>query len=100
SHRGILASVNESNTAGVVGGQGTAADQSAAAAVTTGFELAIPLSQLESPRNTTLKILVDINGGGDNFLSNQFLPGLPTATGNLGNAGKFDFSGNPSMFFS
>src|SRR5205085_8240562 len=76
THSGVLASFNNSNTAGVISGNGSAADQTAAGAVTSGFELAIPLAQLGSPTGT-IKVLVDINGNNNNFLSNQFLPGLP-----------------------
>ena len=91
--------MNNSNTAGVISGQGTAADQTAAGAVTTGFELAIPLAQLGSPTGT-IKVLVDINGNNDNFLSNQFLTGLGSLTGNIGNGGKFDFSATNNQFFT
>jgi autotransporter-associated beta strand protein len=96
---GILMSVNNSNTAGVIGGENSAANQTDAANVTTGFELAIPLSQLGSP-NGSLKVLVDVNGNNDGFLSNQFLKGLAGPSANVGNGGKFDFSGTADQFFT
>ena len=68
SHSGVLASFDNSNVAGVSGDAGTTTLGADPTAVQTGFELAIPLSQLGSPRNTSLKILADINGGGDTFL--------------------------------
>jgi autotransporter-associated beta strand protein len=80
---GFNAGINNTNAAGVNGSTGTAADPTAAAAVTTGLELQIPLSALGNPTNS-LQVFADINGGGDSYLSNQFLPGLPVGTGNLG----------------
>jgi hypothetical protein len=90
---------NDTNAAGVNGNGGTAASAAAANAVTTGLELSIPLSALG---NTTgpIEVLADVNGGGDNFLSNQFLPGLPVGTGNLGNNGIFNFANTPGEFFT
>jgi len=98
---GVVASFNNSNAAGVVGGAPSAADQAAAAAVTTGLELSIPLARLGNPVGGQLKVLAVLNGGGNDFLSNQFLPGLPgEPVGNLGNGGVFDFSLQPNMFFT
>jgi hypothetical protein len=50
---------------------------------TTGLEMVIPLSAI-GYTGGTINVLVDINGGGDGYLSNQFLPGLAVGTGNLG----------------
>ena len=97
-HSGIFFGVDESNVAGVTGGT-TAADPTAADAVTTGLEISIPLSVLGNPHGS-VKVLADINGGGNNFLSNQFLPGLPAPASNIGNNGQFDFSGNSTQFFT
>src|SRR4051812_28366750 len=69
-HSGVFVNFNNSNIAGVNGDTGTTVLGGDPAAVQTGFELQIPLSLLGSPRNTTLKMLVDINGSGDGFLSN------------------------------
>jgi hypothetical protein len=66
---------------------------------TTGLELVIPLSTIGSPAGAVM-VMADINGGGDSYLSNQFLPGLPVGTGNLGNGGVFNFSGTPGEYFT
>jgi hypothetical protein len=89
---------NDTNAAGINGNAGTAADAGAADAVMTGLEISIPLSALGNPATGSgIMILADINGGGNSYLSNQFLPGLPVGTGNLGTAA-FDFSGTPGEY--
>jgi len=80
---GIAIGVNDTNAAGVNGSSGTAADPNAASSVMTGFELAIPLAALGNPTGS-VQVLAAINGGGDTYLSNQFLPGLPVGSGDLG----------------
>jgi hypothetical protein len=75
--------------------------------VTTGWELAIPLSLLGNPSGS-VEVLADINGNPDNYLSNQFLPGLPDGTGNLGAggpysgpaSGAFNFGSTPGEYFT
>jgi PEP-CTERM motif len=95
----LLESLNNSNVS-TMGASGTAANQAAMLAATTGFEVAIPLSLLGNPSpGSTIDVLADINGGGDGYLSNQFLPGLPVGTGNLGNGGVFNFSSTPGEWF-
>lgn len=94
---GIAFGLNNGNTGGVNGNSGTTANSSAANAVTTGLELGIPLSQLGNPAGP-IEVLVDINGGGDGYLSNQFLPGLPVGTGNLGTS-TFNLSTDPTFYF-
>lgn len=90
---------NNTNAAGVNGNTGTAVtDPSVPNAVTTGLELAIPLTDLGNPSNTTVKVLADINGGGDGYLSNQFLPGLPVGTGNVGGGGPYSVTGSTGAF--
>ena len=71
-----------------------------------GLELAIPLSLLGNPIGP-IKILVAINGSSEVYLSNQFLRGLPSGTGNLGGGGTgfggggvFDLSSTTNQFFS
>ncbi|HWD93464.1 MAG TPA: hypothetical protein VG938_14070 [Verrucomicrobiae bacterium] len=72
-----------------------------------GLELVIPLSLLGNPMGP-IKILADINGSSQGFLSNQLLPGLPSGTGNLGTAGTgfgpgggvFDLSSTSNQFFA
>jgi hypothetical protein len=66
---------------------------------TTGLELAIPLSAI-GYTGGSVEVLADINGGGDSYLSNQFLPELPTGYGNLGNGGVFNFSSTPGEYFT
>jgi hypothetical protein len=81
-----------------MGAPGAAANQGQAASVTTGLELAIPLSQI-GYTGGSIEILADINGGGDTYLANQFLSGLPVGTGNLG-ASTFNFGSTPGEFFT
>jgi len=69
------------------------------ASTTTGLELQIPLSSL-GYTSGSIEVLADINGGGDSYLSDQFLPGLPVGTGNLGNGGVFNFSETPDEYFT
>lgn len=65
---------------------------------TTGLELVVPLSAI-GWAGGNIMVLADINGGGDGYLSNQFLPGLPVNTGNLGTAG-FNFGATPGEYFT
>jgi len=69
------------------------------AATTTGLELTIPLSTIGSPAGAVM-VMADINGGGDSYLSNQFLPGLPVGTGNLGNPAVFNFGSTAGEYFT
>jgi hypothetical protein len=94
---GIAVGFNNLNTAGVNGNSGTAANQGAADAVTTGLELGIPLSALGNPTGP-VEVLVDINGNQFVFLSNQFLPGLVVGTGNLGAGGSYGPGGGVFNF--
>ncbi len=101
---GITIGLNNKNAGGIDGSTATSA---AALSVTTGLELQIPLALIGSPSGPIM-VLADINGGGNGFLSNQFLPGLPPGTGNVGGGGpftdgsasSFDFSGTPGEFFT
>lgn len=103
----ILYGLNNSNGAGVNGNTGTAANAAAANAVFTGLELAVPLSVL-GWAGGNINVLADINGGGDSYLSNQFLPGLAVGTGNVGgggpytgpNSGTFNFANTPGEYFT
>lgn len=79
---------NNSNTGGVGGSAGNPANQAAAAAVTTGLEIQIPLSLLGNPSGS-IKVLADQNGGNNDYMSNQLLPGLPAGTQNLGGGGPY-----------
>jgi hypothetical protein len=89
---GIGVAYNRDNIGGITGGTG-AADQTAAAAVTTGVELAIPLSALGNPNPQDILISAMINGSNHDYLSNQFLGGLTPPQGNLGGDGAGGFNG-------
>ena len=111
---GLKVGLNNTNAAGVVGdgGTGTAADPTAADAVTTGLEIGIPLAALGNPAaGSNITIMADINGGNDGGLSNQFLPGLPVGTSSVSgtgltgglagpSAGTFNLSGINDGWFS
>ena len=49
----------------------------------TGLEIVVPTADI-GYTGGPINVLVDINAGGDSYLSNQFLPGLPVGTGNPG----------------
>jgi glycosidase len=89
---GISVGFNNVNTAGVNGTSGTTANAAYANEVTTGLELGIPLSLLGNPAGA-IKVLVDINGADYAYLSNQFLPGLPVGTANVGAGGAYGTGG-------
>jgi hypothetical protein len=91
-------SYNDSNVAGIGGTAGVAADQAAAAAVDTGLEFSIALSDLGLDPNvmSMIKISAFVGNGDNNYNSNQFLGGLPVGTGNLGGDGTGGFIGNLS----
>jgi hypothetical protein len=95
SGTGIGVAYDNSNTAGVSSGTG-AANQVAAAAVTTGIELAIPLSALGNPDPQDILVSVMVNGISHDYLSNQFLGGLTPPRGNLVGDGNGTFTGNLS----
>ena len=80
------AAINNANTGGV-----TAVAVGTPGAVTTGIELAIPLSVLGAPTGD-FRVMAVINGGGHGFLSNQSLAGMPLGTANLGNPTTVDFT--------
>lgn len=92
----IQVGYNGSNTAGVGGTTGAAADQAAAAAVTTGLELSIALADL-GYTGGPINIMVGQNGGGHDFWSNQFLGGLPVGSGNLGGDEVGNFTGEGAI---
>lgn len=71
---GVKVALNNSNVAGVGGGGGN----SSGAGVTTGYEMAIPLTLLgyDAATQKNIKVCAAINGGGHDYLSNQFLSPL------------------------
>ena len=109
SLNGLRIGFNNRNALGANGNTGTAADSNAVQTVSTGLELGIPLSVLGNPApGSSILVLADINGASDSYLSDQFLPGLPVGTGDLGGGGPlagslqgaFNLSGLPSEWFS
>lgn len=96
----IRVGYNGSNSAGIIGGT-AAADQVAAAAVTTGLELCIDLTDLGNPTGPVKVMLLQTNDNHD-YVSNQSLGGLPAGYGNLANpANNKNFSTYPGdQFFS
>jgi len=103
---GITLALVNTNGAGVDGNTGNP-EPGVGLGVGVGMELAIPLSQLSYTGGPIL-VMEDINGGGDGYLSNQFLPGLPGGTGNLGGGGpytggsgsQFNFGSTPGEFYT
>ena len=97
--------VNNNNASTMSGNAGDA--YSGGAAVTTGYELVIPLSSI-GYSGENIMVLADINGGSDGYLANQFLPGLAVGTGNLGGGGaytgssgsQFNFANTPGEYFT
>jgi hypothetical protein len=83
----ISIGLNNSNVAGVVAGNG-AADSSAATSVTTGIELSLSLADLGNPLiGDNIKITAYITNSNHDYVSNQFLGGLPAPIENLGSDG-------------
>jgi hypothetical protein len=98
------------NNASTMGAPGTATNPTAVNSTATGFEIQIPLAQI-GYTGGNIMVLADINGGGDTYLSNQFLPGLPVGTQNLGSTfpggtfngpgqGTFNFGSTPGEYFT
>ena len=94
----ILVAYDNSNTAGVLGGT-AAANQAAAAAVTTGLELGIALSDL-GYAGGPIRIMAGVNNQNHNYWANQFLGGLPAPQGNLGGDGAGNFTGEGAIDFT
>jgi len=64
--------INNSNIAGVPGGT----DIGSGAGVSTGVEVRIPLTAIPGYTSGDLKVMAFINGGGHDYSSNQYIPGL------------------------
>lgn len=91
---GIGVAYDDSNVAGIGGDAPNAADQAAAAAVTTGLEFVIPLAAIGNPGpGDTIRITAHINGANHDYLSNQSLGGYPAPQGNIGGDGSGGFNG-------
>ncbi len=91
----ILFAMDNSNVAGIGGGNGAPADQDAARAVTTGYEFSIALSELNLDSNQ-IRLAIMQNNSDHNYLANQNFDGLPIGTGNLGGDGAGGFTGTLS----
>ncbi|MEO8484830.1 MAG: hypothetical protein ABI585_00690 [Betaproteobacteria bacterium] len=89
----ILVGYDNSNAAGIGGAAPNAADQTAAAAVTTGLEIGIALTDLGWDGVSPLRVMVGQNNGNHDYWSNQFLGGLPAPAGNLGGDEAGGFTG-------
>lgn len=93
----IRITINNSNTAGVTS---SAADPAAAAAVSTGVELAIPFSAIGITGAGAIRVSAFINGAGHDFVSNQVLGGIGGG-GNLGEPRNVNFATIPGdQFFT
>jgi hypothetical protein len=95
----ILVGYDNSNVAGVTGGT-AAANPAAAAAVTTGLELGIALTDLDPDGSQPIRVMVGQNNVDHNFWSNQFLAGLVPPQGNLGGNGTGGFTGEGAIDFT
>jgi hypothetical protein len=79
--------INNNNADGVFGGTGPA-DQTAAAAVTTGMEFSIALADIGNPSpGSTIRIMAAVNNSDHKYLSNQFLGSFVPPQVNLGGDG-------------
>ena len=92
---GMIASIDNSNTGGVRGGDGIG-DGSG---VTTGVEFAIPLSVLGYTEGDALKVAAFVNGSEHNFVSNQVIGPLGGRP-NLGEPRTIDFGSIPGDQFA
>jgi pimeloyl-ACP methyl ester carboxylesterase len=97
--------INDTHVSTMGAGNAALSGATSGANATTGLELCIPLSLLGNPTGNIL-VMVDINGSGDTYLSNQFLPGLTVGTANLGGGGLygpgggvFNFGSTPGQYF-
>ena len=80
---GLQMALNNTHTS-TQGASGAAlSGATSGAATTTGLELEIPLASLGTISGN-IEVLAAINNSGDNYLSNQLLPGQPVGTGNIG----------------
>ena len=94
SGNGIIASIDNSNTQGVIGGEGL----DDGSGVVTGVEIAIPLVVLGHENGDPIAVAAFVNGSAHDFVSNQVLGPLGGA-GNLGEPRVVDFGGIPGDQF-
>jgi len=99
SSGGVSSLYLNNNHASTMGAGGTALSGATSGAnTTTGLELVVPLSAIGYTGGNIL-VLADINGGGDGYISNQLLPGLPVGSGNVGTSA-FNFGSTPGQYFT
>ncbi len=92
---GITFALNNTLTSTMGGANTNLSGSNVGASVTNGLEIVIPTSAI-SYTGGSVNVLIDINGGGDGYLSNQFLPGLtPPPQSNLGSL-TFNFGPAPT----
>jgi hypothetical protein len=92
---GIQVAIDNSNIAGVTGG-----DATSPTSATTGIEYLIPLSAIGNPTGP-IKITAFINGTGHDFVSNQILGSLPAGYGNMAEPRTLDLSAHDGdQFFT
>lgn len=97
----VLVAINDSNP-GQAGTAGSALTPGYAAGVTTGMEFGISLAALGNPTGT-INIFAALNGGGNGYLSNQFLGGANVGTQNLGSLGSnnpINLNGTGATYFN
>lgn len=94
---GISGFLNNSNTAGVTGGNGATENTAVSGAVSTGLEICIPLSWL-GYTGGQIRVAGFINGGSNDYASNQFIGGFQSSQGNLGGDGNGNWIGGPVSF--
>lgn len=80
---GVIVSINNANADTLSGNAGDALPSGYAAGVTTGIEFGISLAALGNPVGN-ISIVAAINGGGNGYMSNQFLGSALVGTQNLG----------------
>lgn len=88
---GIDIAYDDSNTAGVDGTGPSAAARADAAAVQTGVELGITLSDLGYTTGDDIRVCAFINNVTHTFISNQVLGPLPSHYGNMATASSVNF---------
>ncbi|MEK6702841.1 MAG: hypothetical protein AABZ53_11295, partial [Planctomycetota bacterium] len=87
---GLLSmAIDNRNIAGVTD---SVADPVAAAAVTTGVEYSLDLTELGWDGVSPIRVTGMINNGGHDFTSNQIIGGLPAGSANLGNSPAVNFA--------
>jgi hypothetical protein len=95
---GMTVALNNTHISTMGTAGATLSGATSGANTTTGLELQIPLSSL-GYTSGNIEVLADINGNGDDYLSDQFLPGLPVGTGDLATP-TFNFSETSGEYFT